>query len=88
MSDDVKDIADGLRVLPGDSDIAEPGRDGDENLKLGMGIMDRLGGRGVGVTPSCGVYAPARDCERPSENAGEATRCIRDVGGSNASSSI
>jgi hypothetical protein len=61
MSDDVKDIADGLRVLPGDSDIAEPGRDADENLKLGIGIMDRLGGRGVGVTPSCGVRAPALD---------------------------
>lgn len=33
-------------------------RDGDENFKLGMGIMERLGGRGCGTSESPGVSRP------------------------------
>jgi hypothetical protein len=39
-------------------DIADADRDGDENFKLGMGIIERLGGRGCGERASAGVSRP------------------------------
>jgi hypothetical protein len=38
--------------------MADPDRDGDENFKLGMGIIERLGGRGCGKRLSPGVSRP------------------------------
>lgn len=38
--------------------MTDADRDGDENFKLGMGIMERLGGRGCGERGSPGVSRP------------------------------
>lgn len=47
-------------------DIADADRDGDENFKLGMGIMERLGGRACGERASPGVSRPEVE-EAPSD---------------------
>ena len=38
--------------------MTDADRDGDENFKLGMGIIERLGGRGCGTRASPGVSRP------------------------------
>lgn len=56
--------------------MAEDGLEADETCTLGIGIIERDGGRG-GVGPLPGVCARSIDTVRVGENA----RCIRDVVG-------
>lgn len=68
------------------SDMADPGRDGEEKWNTGAGIIERLGGRGPGNLVPPGVCerggerggAPER-ADEDAERAGENARCMSDV---------
>jgi hypothetical protein len=54
--------------------MADEGREAAEIFKLGIGIIDRLGGRGAGTRELLGVSRPDMEKELDAENVGEKAR--------------
>lgn len=73
--------------------MADDGREpeAEEKWKLGMGIMERLGGRGAGMRVLLGVRERWDDdmaLAADTENVGDKARCMRDVDCSGWSSKL